>query len=215
MYDELIHKINSLLESPHHDKQVVDKVNVIISKLGTSDQLGIHSDLSNASLQAVYKYRNELLFIDDAKEHIVWFYFRKMIENTAHAISDTILDEIIAEYKRANYIALESIIIDLIKKERLSQEQVDRIKVIFQSNAFRKQVICFKAKTLLENGMCLNREIVQELLAVKGYEVLELAIDNNALTNDTYVLFVCPIQGEDNRKAKQRFFDKIEFLKAQ
>lgn len=215
MYTEWVRKINAWLESDYNGKLVIDKVNDIIPQLNTSEQLGIHSDLSDASLEAIYKYRNELIFIDSAKEHIVWFYFHKLVENIPSSISDTLLNDILEEYVRVRYLALESILIGLIMKEKITQEQLDKNESIFQSKAFRKQLLCREARIQVRTGVVLNKESVQKLLEVTAYDVLERAIDANTITEDAYSLFVCPSQGESHRKAKQRLFDKIQSLKGQ
>ncbi|MBP1991160.1 hypothetical protein [Paenibacillus eucommiae] len=210
MYYEWVKKINSLFEASDHDKQVIDKINKIISFLDTDEQLRIHSDLSEVSLKGIYTYRNEININDHAKEHITWWYFRQMVDTIPPMIPDKMLNEIIDEYRRVKYIALESIILNLMKNERLSLKQVDSLKSEFHSKAFHKEAISFKAKNLIRSRIFLDKEFVGELLQAKAYDVLEFAIDNHILAEESFVLFMHPSQGEENGKVKKRLFDKIQ-----
>ncbi|MFD1885513.1 hypothetical protein [Paenibacillus wenxiniae] len=105
-----------------------------INMLDVSDQLELHSHLSMNTLQIIKNHRHELTISDAVKEHMLWYYLSQQ------EWSDDVLAETIAIYIESSFIAMESIVIVALKQNRVTEQQVQRIRQAFASKEVTRQI---------------------------------------------------------------------------
>lgn len=71
----------------------------------------------------------------------------------------------------------------------------------------------YKVRRDLNNGIPLNKDSIQELFDLKGFNILETALDKKAIPAELLDIFKQPEKGESFRKIKTVLFEKANKLK--
>ncbi len=105
-----------------------------INKIDLSDQLELHRHLSRNALQIIREQRHQLAVNDGVKEHIIWY------ELSNQPWSDAVLVETIAIYQETSWVAMESIVLVALKKNKATEQQVRHIGDVFASKEVTRQI---------------------------------------------------------------------------
>ncbi len=111
-----------------------------INKLDLSDQLELHRHLSRNALQIIREQRHQLAVNDGVKEHIIWY------ELSNQPWSDAVLVETIAIYQETSWVAMESIVLVALKKNKATEQQVRYIGDVFASKEVTRQIQRWKER---------------------------------------------------------------------
>ena len=213
MNNELIEDINTILESKQEENLIVSSFNKTIKKISSDEQLRLHSYLSIDGLQVMYKIIDMVDIDNDAKEHLIWYYYKELVLEYNDFVNDDLLNQLLDDYQRYNYIALKSMFIDLLKGGKLNVDQVEKIEISINEEEIQKYIYSAKTKDYIDNHKLLNKEQVQKLFKAKAYDVLEYAIDKAAVETDALEEFKNPISGENSRKIKVILYNKAMRIK--
>lgn len=206
-------KINQILEDESTDEELIIKVNPLLQNI-EDDILGLHTYLSDKALIRIYIIINYLSIGNDAKEHIVWYYYKKVIQNETNYFNDNLTNSLILDFERYGFGALVSNAIDMIQTHKLSDEQMERIGYTFNSEILNKNIIIEKITRDVIEGKTLEKYQIEELINNEAYKLLEFAIDNNSVYLNDLDGFRYPEVGERNRKAKLSIYAKLHRNKA-
>jgi len=201
-----IDKINYLFEKLYYDEVDYKELNGLLFKISVENQLQIHNDLTEKAIIGLYNLKDRLNLNQYVIEHLEWSYFKNLISDE-NKINDALLKEIINEYKRTKFIAIESILIDLIKEDKITPLQLEEIKNNLQSNEISKQALIFESKNKANLGIKITAEETKKLLEVKAFEFLKYCLEKKAIEKDALELFLKPKTGETSRKIKNILFE--------
>jgi hypothetical protein len=201
-------KINSLLKhSDYHENNVIQEINRIIRHMDISEQMELHNALSNEAIEKIYPMLNQLSLHDHAKEHVIWSYFSRKICETG-SLTDDLFQEMFKCYSKHQLLAIESLIIEMLKNDFLSTNQLGIAEKVFTGKAFIKEAAAFKCRHKVRTGNLLNEADVSALLQLGAYSTLEFALDKCAITADGLNQIVEPGHMEKDRKKKLALFKK-------
>lgn len=148
-------------------------------------------------------------------EHELWRYFRRKIDERPK-IDDELLSDILRHYQERPIAAMSSVVIALLKENKIAIEQYERIRdFAAQDNlstekAFRKESLSFEARVKIASGDPLTHAQIKRLYEAEAFGVLESAFDRGSIPADALDVFVSPAEGEINRKHKLRLFDRAQ-----
>lgn len=148
-------------------------------------------------------------------EHELWGYFRQKIDEQPK-IDDELLSDILHHYHERPIAAMSSVVIALLKENKIAMEQYERIRRfaaeegLSTEKAFRKESLSFEARAKIANGELLCRTEVERLYEAKAFRVLESAFDRGAIPADALNVFVRPAESEIDRKHKRSLFDRAQ-----
>lgn len=201
--------INTILATSQDDNAVIIEVNKLLSKMSWSEKLELHGHLSTISLKRIYNLLDKIAITNDVREHILWFYYKKVLQEASEIISDEVLYRIIGDYKKYRFGALESNILDMLQNHRFSREQLVCIENAFYTKTIKKHICILKVKGYIESGNLLSKKQVEELIVVEAYKFVEHLIDDNCLEFDALKEFKKPEPGEKHRRIKESIYNKI------
>ena len=205
---EIIQEIQLLTETiKDNDKLLAHKLAESFSKLDVSEQLSLHSELPLRVLDILVRLRNKIDVVNNVKEHLVWHYYDHLLFNN-NVIDDSVLEELFICYQEEKYIALESIIINLLKRHKLKGYQVEKIKTVVESREIKKYVIDFE----ISNGKVADEDTIKKLYELRAYETLNYILANNSLELDTLNEFRNPEQTEMDRRTKMKLYQKAQII---
>jgi hypothetical protein len=207
MNQHQLYRLNSVLEKGSSSEQLL-AANEILRRLDVSEQMEIHNKISVTALRNLFAILHDVTLVPEAKEHITWYYFRELVKQKEGLLSDDLLEEIIDYYRRNKYLALESLVIEALKEDRITTKQTIKCTEVFQSRAFNKELLSFQCRSVIRNGKLLESKQVKDLQAAKAYSVLELAFDAKAISMKDLDLFTVPDKLERDRKIKLKLYEK-------
>jgi hypothetical protein len=129
-------------------------------------------------------------------------YYEERIANNGGMANITILRDIIEEYIITKSGFLDNLIVDLIKNDRVEEEQLQFIENSIDLQEIRKQVCIYKIRKDLNNGKLLNKDSIQKLFELKAFNIIESALDNKAIPAELLDMFKQPEKGESFRKVR-------------
>ncbi|AZK44934.1 hypothetical protein [Paenibacillus lentus] len=193
--------------------EMAAEINHIISQHELSEQLELNGSINKQQLARLYSVLHLVDMDSSVKEHIAWNYFKNKYEETnTRYISEDLLEEIVETFTESKYLGLESVIIDALKTDRIQLNQILNLEKIFFSKAFIKETVVFKYREIVRNGGILDKEQVVTLLKYRAYTSLEFAIDQHAVSNDALLEIRKPSPQENDRKLKEKLFNKAQQL---
>jgi hypothetical protein len=201
-------EMNRLLESSN-DEQLgaeLQKMNSLISKMDTDEQLGLAGELSNIGLRRLYSLMNSTVMVQGAKEHLAYGYFVVRIKQ--QGLDDELLAELLQAYSETEFLAIASILIDALKRDVMTVSQLEAAEKIVIDQTFLKEATAFKYRVAAKAGLLLNREDIKILLNLRAYSTLAFVLDENAVAQAALDLFHDPIDGEKDKKKKRALFQK-------
>ncbi|MEF2245372.1 hypothetical protein [Paenibacillus sp. IITD108] len=192
------------------EKEKVEQVTKVILSMDVCDQVSINGSLNENAISFFYCNINSIPMHDAAKEHIVMQYFWNCIDKTG--VTDDLISMLVEYYKIFNYLALESIAINLMKNNRVTREQVKLFQTVFSGKVFHKELIVYEKSKLMTDGWILNKEDVELLMNVEAYALLEAALDKYIIEKDALSLFKPIASGEKNKKIIDRLYNKARLM---
>jgi hypothetical protein len=209
----LIKEINSLLENK--PKCYMEKVNQSIMDLEEGDLLSIFVGLSDAALENMYLQLGSIRLSEGSIEHLIYHYYVKKVRGVNLNQNDSmgfLINQLITDYEKFKCIALESIVIYLVKHYQLDDEQMDMLSEAFKSSAVVKEVRKLKYRRYIEGGNMLEGNQVSELLDLGAFELIEKALDFNRINHEGLKRIQMPMSGENHKKKKMRLFTRAQAL---
>lgn len=201
-----INTLNKFIEENISSSSVIQGINDILKEITTDQQLHMHSLLTPLALKTLFELRDELQLNYYAKEHIVWWYFNQNFQNKSGRELDPLLFVLLDEYRKNKYIALESLIVTLINNEGLTTTQIEKAIEIFDFSIIEKPLAGYRVKRKIRHGEALDSNDTAELIRLNNFEVLELALKSELITEEGLRLFNYPDDGARNRKSKLRLY---------
>jgi hypothetical protein len=209
-----IEKVAVLLECNNFDDfYVIQELNSIINQLDNREQMNLFSELSTEAINRIYPLLDKIAIHNHTREHITWTYYKQRIHGLSSLSSD-IFQDILNVYLIFKFLALESLVIEMLKTDILSLTQVKIAEKVFLSKAFSKESVAFKYRDMIRSGKKLNSEDVLELLQLRAYTTLDFAIEKNAITTDGLNQIVEPVEKEKDRKTRMALFQKANSHKS-
>jgi hypothetical protein len=206
-------EIDNLFNSNEDQGLIQTRLNIILSQLCTSDQLGLYSELSDKALAGIYIMIDKINISKGAAEHIIWYYYKKKIEASSNTVNDKVVIQILNDYGKYKYIALESLIIELIKNYRLTPELfISTQETLTDNTEIRKQIYLSKIRSQIRGGEVLNKEQIVKLLNYAAYYDLNSILDQKAVNADSLDLFAKPEINESHKKIKTILYEKARML---
>lgn len=209
MDSTLPEKLENILvhESSTHVR--IEKINELLVGSSIDDQHMLGSFLSFEALEEIYRVRGDLLLSNSVEEHLLFSYFLKASKTS---VTNELIQNVIEEYKRNMYVSLESVIVEWIKNEKLSPEQIEVAKQNFNDKEVVKQLRKLSAKHDLRNGKRLSSKNISELIDSRVFDVLESALDLNMVELEALEKFTPPISGENDKKHKRMLYEKAQVV---
>lgn len=183
------------------------KINSLISEMNISRQLGLSGELTPKANSRLYYAMNRIVLIPAAKEHIAYFYFAGRIEKELR-LGDSLLEELLQAFAATGYLALVSLLITEIKRDRLSLMQLEKAEKIIEDKTFMKEATAFRYREAVKAGFILNSENVLSLLSMRAYSTLDYILERKAVTKEGLNVFSEPQLGEKDRKIKRSLYEK-------
>ncbi|MDT8975086.1 hypothetical protein RQP50_02375 [Paenibacillus sp. chi10] len=206
-YQNAISKINGIFERREEESLTPQTVDSILATLSTFELAQLHGDLNNQALNGIYNMINCLEIPTEAKEHVTYRYFLVLTEQHEQ-LNNALFLQIINEYKKTKYLALESLIVYLLKEDKVNENDLILLKDI-GTPVIIKEIYAKMMRSKIEKNQMLTDEDVKQLLRYEKYKILECALDKNLVEYLALRLFHFPEEGERNKKHK-----KVLFLKA-
>ncbi|MCG7409201.1 hypothetical protein MH117_17425 [Paenibacillus sp. ACRRX] len=205
-YQETLLLLHELFYRQAIASDVVQIVNAALFHLSHEEKSRLYSDLTEAALNGLYPLLDELLLPTEAKEHLTYRYFLVLSKVAAqHRMDRRLLQQISREYDRTSYVALESLLISLLKENRIHEGDLDILEHI-HTKAMIKETFASRVRAKIANGKYLSTDDVKKLLEYKKYAMLQEALLQNAVEYETLYLFVPPNTGDQNYKHKNRLY---------
>lgn len=209
---DLISKLNKVLENTSDRDKVIKLTNELLNTISISEQLEIHSLLSFRSLEKLITIQENLDLNTDVKEHLLWFYFKQKIEKNDQSEVTFIINAIVKYYQKEPLIALESLIIDMFKKNIIKDEHVEIVNQYFFSSEIKKQLLIYRIHKSISEGNFINDKDIESLLNMRAFTTIEEIINKGFLKKTAYHIFKEPTPGEKDAKHKKRLFEKVSKL---
>ncbi|MFC6458550.1 hypothetical protein [Paenibacillus vulneris] len=211
---KIIEQINNLVEENFLDiKTIVSEIEMLINKMTISEQLDIHNELSEKAIDLIFKFRNDINLEESVKENIIWWAFTLKIRNNGGCITDELLEDLINVYKVNNFAALEHIAIQAVRFNKISENQLLKVKDVFKSNAFQKEIISFTYRQKINEGLNLDFQDIEYLFEKRVYFLLDYALEHDRITKEGLDYFTSPSEGSSDKKIRAKFFRKAQKLK--
>ncbi|KEQ23517.1 hypothetical protein [Paenibacillus tyrfis] len=203
--------INELARDRRYSKEeMIKRLEHLITQLELGQQLELHSSLSEEALSMIYSFRKRLAVAPAVQEHLVWRYFKGGVSKSGDSIDAKLFDEMIHEFIDSGSLGVESIIIQVVKSDILTESQLEKAKSVLTSKAFEKEYLACSFRKKIDSGMMLDSGDIHKLLEIRAYSILELAIDKKAVTSDGLNCFVAPGEGTSDKKMKLNLFRKAQ-----
>ncbi|CAG7648149.1 hypothetical protein PAESOLCIP111_05538 [Paenibacillus solanacearum] len=212
----VIEKINGIAVQANIDgEQTAIAIGEIISRLEIGRQFELHSQLSEIALTLLVSYRDKLNINQEVKEQFVWWYFREKVQKSGKRIDSNLLSELFHEYASSKSVGLESIVIQAIKSDVLTEAQLLQAEAIFSSKTFEKESFAYTIRKKIDLGAMLDKTDVSKLLDFRLYLVLEKALDNKLVPVEGLDYVTSPSDGTPDKKARLKLFQKAQLIRAQ
>ncbi|WP_068773830.1 hypothetical protein [Paenibacillus sp. FJAT-26967] len=203
--------INSIFEQKSLDKNsLLRKINEAMAVLSIGEQLELHCLLSTEALVGLYETIGEIDINSQAKEHITWHYFKQRLLVESSIVGDDFLKDLLSVYEVTRYLALESLIIELLKTFRITNEQLVKIEDNVKSKTFLKESILYKYRSYIVRDNKLTKDEVIELLNLRAYHILDFALESNAVSVEGLNQLILPIVTSADKKRKEGLYNKAK-----
>jgi hypothetical protein len=212
-YRETINTMNRLFENSEKETNIHEKLNLTLLNFTIIELANIHGDLSKKALFGLYSMLGVVQMPTEAKEHVIYKYYLSLIpEHSNEIVEDYILEQILRDFKSTSYLALESLLVKLLKEDRISDSNLDEIKNTCKSKIIDKEVFSSEIRSKIKNKIKLTENDVQKLREFEKYYIIETALDNDLIERHNLLLFELPVPGDKNKKIKTIIFTKASKL---
>lgn len=201
--------INEILENMQpEDEKEISRCNCLFSQL--ENPYDLHGQLSFKALENFYRNRSKFQLADSAKEHIIFKYLSELVDNGM--ISDPLLTELIHLYYETKYLAVESILVRLIKNKQINQDQANTIHQHFKDSEIQKQIFLYSIREQIKESVCFDEKTILKLLNYQAYDMLNQILDLKMIDKNALALFQCPVFNENFYKKKKTLYTKAQNL---
>ncbi|MGE5396294.1 MAG: hypothetical protein ACM3MK_02015 [Chitinophagales bacterium] len=104
--------------------QLIGNLNSKLEKYSSQEQF-FYGDLQQSELHALYKIIDHVCLDKQSKEHIVYKYHAEKL--TTEGVNDSSLHEVMQDYQKYRYIALEDIAIRCLQQDLVTTDQAQQI----------------------------------------------------------------------------------------
>ncbi|GBF74330.1 hypothetical protein PA598K_02668 [Paenibacillus sp. 598K] len=193
-------QINAIVLSASNDASLINRVNRLLSNLGMSEQLSLHHDLSDAALDFIYQNIDDITLDDGPLEHIVWSFFWRKVKQKS--LSEELFSRLVDAYERTKYVALESLVIGLIKEDLLTEAQLNEVLARIPTKTVLKESFASRCRRNLQHGQSLSQEDMITLLDNRSYSTVRFAITTRSISREALLILEQPYTGEKDKKIR-------------
>ncbi|MFD7522622.1 hypothetical protein [Paenibacillus chitinolyticus] len=212
-YAETVKAINHLFTYKIFDKQIYHKVQSLFSNLSVRDAAGIFGDLSNEAIFGLYLILDDLKTTNEAKEHIIYKYYGLKIKEQANeTVEGRLVEQILEDYKKTSFLALESLIVKMLKEERISENHFEKLKGSLDREIIEKEIYCNRIRSKIRGKFSLSESELLKLFEYENYKLIEDALAQELIECSALPLFRLPDKGDKNKKIKTVLFNKATKL---
>ncbi|MFE6796496.1 hypothetical protein [Paenibacillus chitinolyticus] len=212
-YAETVKAINHLFTYKVFDKQIYHKVQSLFSNLSVRDAAGIFGDLSNEAIFGLYLILDDLKTTNEAKEHIIYKYYGLKIKEQANeTVEGSLVEQIFGDYKKTSFLALESLIVKILKEDRISENHFEKLKESFDSKIIEKEIYSNRIRSKIRGKFPLSESELLKLFEYENYKLIEDALAQELIEYSALPLFRLPNKGDKNKKIKTVLFNKATKL---
>lgn len=207
----LVKEITQLLT----DKEKgLEEINNILSKKEATDLVKLFANLSNYSLIALHTLVDHLELGEEDKEHLIYlYYYRRIRKQEIDELSlESLVKDLLADYTKYEFIAIESVLIRLLKHYTIAPHQIASIHEIVQTEAMAKVLTKYDFYQSMKKGVTLSKEQVIDLLTLEYFDVLQAAMDQKMIERDGLKVFKEPVKGERYKNVKYPLYLKARRL---
>ncbi|MDO3411253.1 hypothetical protein QWJ34_15920 [Saccharibacillus sp. CPCC 101409] len=197
--------------SPPDARQTAAAINRVLTKMDRGERMTLNGCLSARALSNLYPILNDTVLEREAREHIVWTHFLHESKRRGEIWTDEFVQRIVAEYRANRYIAVESLVVQGLKEDRVTETQIERLAEVMEAKAFVKESAAFRCREKVKAGGELDAEEVSRLLRLRAFSTLDYALDRRAVRPEALRRFAEPEAGEQDRKTKERLFAKARW----
>lgn len=169
-----------------------------------NEQLDLQQLLPDASLAYILEHRQLLSLRSEVIEHMLWRHYQQSVWSTS------LLQELLAEYRRERFIALESVVIEAIKRNKLTEQQAALIIENMPNSEVKRQLLLWQMRIKIQAASSFNRAQAESLLQHRGYTLLIEALEAKLIANADLSLFKEPASNERDRKWKRQLYNKAQ-----
>jgi hypothetical protein len=202
---------NLLLCRKLDDRELYEALHVLVSKLDHVEKMTLYSQLTENALANYYRIKDHIILDREVKEHLLYGYYQQKISCGTKQIDNELFDQLIHDYLHENYVALESIIIRLMKSEVTSHDKISKLMDLFgEKKSIKKQLLHHKARKKVKECTQFHREELMTLLEWSLYSSIEEAIEKGLVPNDALALFQKSAANEADRKHKEKLYQMAQ-----
>ncbi|VTR42772.1 hypothetical protein [Paenibacillus lautus] len=121
-HSKIIERLNNLFSKKTSELNKRE-INFLLSKFRYDDIEGIHGDLCNTALQYISNNLEDFHLPKGAKEHILYKKYAFLISEKEDIDAELLLG-LVSDYQNYYFLALESLIIEMLKKDKISIQHI-------------------------------------------------------------------------------------------
>ncbi|MDQ8737407.1 hypothetical protein [Paenibacillus sp. LHD-38] len=193
----------------HKDELLI--INSFISEMDTNQQLRLNGDLTHKANYRLFHAMNQTVLIPGAKEHIAFSYFSASFAKE-HRVGDHLLEELLQAFSATGYLALVSLLINALKRDRLTVIQLEKAEKMMDNEVFIKEASAFRYRVAVKEGKLLNTDDLLKLLNMRAYTTLDFVLERKAVTKEALGGFWEPVIVERDKKIKESLYRKAKQL---
>lgn len=205
-----MNNITNVLNGLLNRKKSIDfiKINQVITGLEEGDLFEIYKGLSDAALENMYENLNLIDLQNDSKEHFIYYFLYNKCEK-----NKDFFNQLIESYDKYKFLAIESLVVYLIKKEKLDNYQINLISNKFKVNVVQKELYKLNIRRSLDlEQYKLSLDEYRKLLEFDAYDVIENALKKNRVEIDVLKNILMPQNGERFKTKKMNLYNKAVYL---
>ncbi|WP_223070544.1 hypothetical protein [Paenibacillus caui] len=205
-YSEILERLNNLfLEG--NERLSKKELNFLLSQVENDEIEGIHGDLCDDALQYISSNIDEMSLPTGAKEHLLYKKYALLIDSMKSYDEKFLLD-LVNDYQKYSFLALESLIIEMLKKDRISIQYFDLLDGL--SETIRKEIFASLVRNKIREKVLLSAEETEQLYLYEKFTILEDAIENKLIDSSVLMkLTLLDVEGE-SKKRKESLRSKAE-----
>jgi hypothetical protein len=136
--------------------------------------------------------------------------FMRSIADNGGMINDSDPHKIIDSYNNDHSGYIECLLLDIIKKDIVTPQQLQYIMKYINLKEFDRQAYIYEARQMIKDGVVLNRDVILKLINFKAFDFIDKALDSNSVSKEALTELKCPGKNEPFRKVKLRLFEKSQ-----
>lgn len=122
------------------------------------------------------------------------------------------MEQILKDYKKTSFLALESLIVKLLKEDRLSENHFEKLKRSFDSKMIEKEIYSNRIRSKIKGKFPLSESELLKLFEYENYKLIEDALAQELIERSALPLFRLPNKGDKNKNIKTVLFNKATKL---